>query len=85
LWPQIFESLRVMMPEHVVLLCNDKYFRTRTAFVALVEQELGATYTFTQLGTTLDRDASGTQDLLYRPTASDPFYTEPTVLAGVRR
>jgi 23S rRNA (cytosine1962-C5)-methyltransferase len=85
LWPQIFESLRVMMPEHIVLLCNDKYFRTRTAFVALVEQELGATHTFTQLGTTLDRDASGTQDLLYLPTASDPLYIEPTVLAGVRR
>ncbi|MDX2019991.1 MAG: class I SAM-dependent methyltransferase [Deltaproteobacteria bacterium] len=83
LWPQIFASLRVMVPEHVVLLCNDKYFRTRTAFVALVEQELGASYSFTPLGTTLEREQM--QNCVYVPTVSDPFYSEPTVLAGVRR
>lgn len=85
LWPQIFESLRVMLPTHVVLLCNDKYFRSRTAFADLVDQELGAAYRFSQLGTCLDRDNTQPQELSWKPSVEDSLYAEPTVLAGVLR
>jgi 23S rRNA G2069 N7-methylase RlmK/C1962 C5-methylase RlmI len=101
LWPEIFDSLRRMNPEHVVLMCNDKYFRESRSFVQLVEAELGARYHFSRLGTHLDKvvDARAAltadePELAVRPRVEDnedrdhhedPYYLEPVVLAGRRR
>lgn len=86
LWPQLFESLRTMQPERVVLLCNDKYYRSRQSFEQSVQSELGGAYKFERLGTCLSaRDVvSETPSLRWEPQIEDPHYVEPVVLAGVR-
>lgn len=86
LWPQLFESLRTMQPERVVLLCNDKYYRSRQSFEQLVQSELGGAYKFERLGTCLSaRDVvSEAPSLTWQPQIEDPHYVEPVVLAGVR-
>jgi len=86
-WPDLFAHIREMAPAHVLLLCNDKAFRARTDFAALVEAELGHDFAFARLGTYL-RPADLTApapDLAYHPTPEDPAYQEPIVLAGRRR
>ncbi|HEX7597985.1 MAG TPA: class I SAM-dependent methyltransferase, partial [Polyangia bacterium] len=84
LWPELFASLRAMNPAHVLLLCNDKYFRGKQDFRKLVESELGRTYQFERLGTTLEASEIGAAepDLSWRPKIEDPFYLEPMVLSG---
>ena len=86
LWPSLFESLRAMRPQQVLLMCNDKAFRSSRSFAQLVEKELGHWYRFERLGTYLTA-----ADLVARPPSpgwtgdmSDPFYVEPVVLAGMR-
>lgn len=83
-WPELFAALRVTVPETVVLTCNDKAFRSRQSFVDLVERELGALYRFERLGThlTADQLSIARPALAWRPRAEDPFFVEPTVLAG---
>ena len=86
-WPDLFAALRIMMPEVVVLICNDKAFRSRQSFVELVEGELGDLYRFEQLGTHLTADdlAAERPSLTWRPGPEDPFFVAPTVMAGARR
>jgi 23S rRNA G2069 N7-methylase RlmK/C1962 C5-methylase RlmI len=87
LWPQLFESLRVMKPAQVILMCNDKSFQSRRSFVDLVESELGTWYRFQRLGTYLTMDELGhsAAPLEWRASVEDPFYVEPVVLAGLRK
>jgi 23S rRNA (cytosine1962-C5)-methyltransferase len=86
-WPDLFACLRIMTPEVVVLICNDKAFRSRRSFVELVENELGDLYQFERLGTHLTTDelAAERPSLTWRPGPEDPFFVEPTVMAGTRR
>ncbi len=86
LWPQIFDSLRVMSPRHIVLMCNDKYFRSKKNFSDLVMAELGTQYRFTRLGTHLHADDLKHEkpDLNWKAGLEDPHYVEPVVLAGSR-
>jgi 23S rRNA (cytosine1962-C5)-methyltransferase len=86
-WPELFAALRVIAPATVVLICNDKAFRSRQDFVTLVEAELGDLYRFERLGTHLTADdlAAVSPALSWRPGPEDPFYLAPTVVAGVRR
>jgi 23S rRNA G2069 N7-methylase RlmK/C1962 C5-methylase RlmI len=86
LWPDLFASLREMAPRQVVLLSNDKAFRSRQSFSALVEAELGERYRFERLGTHLTPDdlAAERPSLAWRPAVEDPHYVEPVVLAGAR-
>lgn len=86
-WPDLFAALRTMTPEVVVLICNDKAFRSRQSFADLVEEELGALYQFERLGTHLTAADLGVEQpsLGWRPGPEDPFYVEPTVMAGRRR
>lgn len=87
LWPELFTALRGMRPEHLVLLCNDKYLRARRSFEEMVQAELGGDYRFTRLGTCLGIDELATErcTLAWRPgRAEDPYYLEPVVLAGQR-
>jgi len=84
LWPDLFASLRSMRPRQVVLMSNDKAFRSRQDFGELVRAQLGDLYRFDRLGTHL-----GTDDLIadrpklgWRPGIEDPYYVEPVVLAG---
>jgi 23S rRNA (cytosine1962-C5)-methyltransferase len=86
-WPELFAALRVMAPATVVVMCNDKAFRSRQDFVALVESELGDLYRFERLGTRLTADALAIESpvLTWRPGIEDPFFAEPTVMAGTRR
>ena len=84
LWPQIFDALRTMKPEQVLLLCNDKYFRSRQSFPELVQEELGSLYRFARLGTCFSANDLGQEDpaLTWAPSVEDPHYVEPVVLAG---
>jgi 23S rRNA G2069 N7-methylase RlmK/C1962 C5-methylase RlmI len=86
LWPSLFESLRTMKPACVLLMCNDKAFQSSRSFVQLVQSELGTWYRFQRLGTCLNADDLGRDRLSieWAPSAEDPFYAEPVVLAGTR-
>ncbi len=86
LWPSLFQSLRAMRPQQVLLLCNDKAFQSRRSFVDLVEEELGSCYRFERLGTYLTPADLGTKppSLGWTADMRDPFYVEPVVLAGTR-
>ena len=86
LWPSLFESLRAIRPEQVLLMCNDKAFQSRRSFVDLVEKELGTWYRFERLGTYLTATdlRAKTLSLGWRADIKDPFYVEPVVLAGTR-
>ena len=89
LWPELFASLLAMTPRQVVLMSNDKAFRSRQSFIELVQAELGERYRFERLGTHLTSEDLAAE----RPTlrwssdveAKDPFYVEPVVLAGTLR
>ncbi len=86
-WPELFGALRVMTPTNVVVMCNDKAFRSRQSFVELVEDELGQLYQFDRLGTYLTADdlTAEQPSLAWRPAPEDPFFVEPTIMAGTRR
>jgi len=87
LWPEMLAALRAMKPRDLVILCNDKYFRSRTRFEDVVREGLGREYTFRPLGTCLDvDDVAGPKPvpLDARPTVEDPYFQEPLVLAGTR-
>jgi len=86
LWPQVFESLRVMKPKQLVLLCNDKSFRSRQSFADLVQEELGSLYRFERLGTCLRQEdlRSELPSVAWKVQVEDPHYVEPVVLAGER-
>lgn len=86
LWPTLFESLRTMKPRRLLLMCNDKAYRSRQSFAEQVEDELGRWYRFQRLGTCLtaaDLDRDG-PSLAWREHGDDPFYAEPAVLGGTR-
>jgi len=87
LWPDLFAALRKTAPRQVVLMSNDKAFRSRHSFEDLVQAELGDRYRFERLGTHLTPDDLSAEQpsLAWRPTAEDPTYVEPVVLAGSRR
>jgi 23S rRNA G2069 N7-methylase RlmK/C1962 C5-methylase RlmI len=87
LWPQLFEGLRALRPRQVVLMCNDKSFRSRQSFGALVEAELGASYRFARLGThwTMSDLAAERAPLEWAAGVEDPTYVEPVVFVGSRR
>src|SRR3954462_13224363 len=84
LWPELFASLRTMTPRQLVLMSNDKAFRSRQDFGALVEAQLGELYRFDRLGTHLTPHdlATDRPALPWRAGGEDPFYVEPMVLAG---
>jgi 23S rRNA (cytosine1962-C5)-methyltransferase len=86
LWPDLFESLRAMAPRQVLLMSNDKAFRSRQSFQDLVQAELGERYRFERLGThfTAEDLAAERPELPWRPGVDDPYYVEPVVLAGKR-
>jgi 23S rRNA G2069 N7-methylase RlmK/C1962 C5-methylase RlmI len=84
LWPDLFASLRTMKPRQLVLMSNDKAFRSRQDFGELVRAELGDLYSFERLGTHLKPDdlAADRPKLRWTREAEDPYYVEPVVLAG---
>jgi len=84
LWPELFASLRTMKPRQLVLMSNDKAFRSRQDFGDLVQAELGDLYRFDRLGTHLRPDdlVADRPKLPWRPEVEDPYYVEPVVLAG---
>src|SRR5678816_3796932 len=86
LWPDLFASLRTMAPRQVVLMSNDKAFRSRQSFSELVQAQLGDRYRFERLGTHLTPDdlVAERPPLAWRPTVEDPHYVEPVVLVGSR-
>ncbi|HTA18088.1 MAG TPA: class I SAM-dependent methyltransferase [Polyangia bacterium] len=86
LWPELFASVRAMTPRLLVLMSNDKAFRSRQSFAELVEAQLGDLYRFERLGThfTADDLAAARPTLPWRPAVEDPYYVEPVVLAGTR-
>jgi 23S rRNA (cytosine1962-C5)-methyltransferase len=91
LWPELFSSLLAMTPQKVVLMSNDKAFRSRQSFVELVQAQLGARYGFERLGTHLTSEdlAAERPALRWAPgregEVNDPFYVEPVVLSGTLR
>ena len=87
LWPDLFASLRTITPRQLVLMSNDKAFRSRQDFGELVQAQLGDLYRFDRLGTHLTPDdlAADRPKLPWRSGGEDPFYVEPVVLAGTRR
>ena len=84
LWPDLFASLRTMTPRQLVLMSNDKAFRSRQDFGELVQAQLGELYRFERLGThfTPDDLAADQPKLPWKPGPEDPYYVEPVVLAG---
>ncbi len=84
LWPELFSSLRTMTPRQLVLMSNDKAFRSRQDFGELVREQLGDLYRFERLGTHLKPDdlAVDRPPLPWRPEDEDPYYLEPVVLVG---
>jgi 23S rRNA (cytosine1962-C5)-methyltransferase len=86
LWPALFASLRAMKSRQLVLMSNDKAFRSRQSFVELVNEQLGDLYDFERLGTHLTPDDLATEQpaLAWRSGVEDAYYVEPVVLAGRR-
>jgi 23S rRNA (cytosine1962-C5)-methyltransferase len=86
LWPDLFASLRKTMPRQIVLMSNDKAFRSRQSFTELVEAQLGDHYRFERLGTHLTADDLSAEQpsLTWRAGVEDPYYVEPVVLAGTQ-
>jgi 23S rRNA (cytosine1962-C5)-methyltransferase len=86
LWPDLFASLLVMKPRQILLMSNDKAFRSRQSFSDLVEEQLGKHYRFQRLGTHLTREdlAAERPSLAWKAGVEDPYYVEPVVLAGLR-
>ena len=84
LWPELFARLRAMKPRRLLLMSNDKAFRSRQGFGELVQEQLGGLYRFDRLGTSLTPDdlAAEPPALAWAPAADDPYYVEPTVLTG---
>jgi 23S rRNA (cytosine1962-C5)-methyltransferase len=84
LWPDLFASLRTMTPRQLVLMSNDKAFRSRQSFGELVQAQLGDLYRFDRLGTYLRPDdlAADRPKLPWSAGVEDPYYVEPMVLAG---
>jgi 23S rRNA G2069 N7-methylase RlmK/C1962 C5-methylase RlmI len=84
LWPDLFASLRTMTPRQLVLMSNDKAFRSRQDFGELVQAQLGDLYRFDRLGThfTPDDLAADRPKLPWSAGDEDPYYVEPVVLAG---
>ena len=84
LWPDLFASLRTMTPQKLVLMSNDKAFRSRQDFGELVQAQLGDRYRFDRLGTHLTPEdlAADRPKLPWTPGGEDPYYVEPVVLAG---
>jgi 23S rRNA (cytosine1962-C5)-methyltransferase len=86
LWPELFARLLAMAPRNVVLMSNDKAFRSRQSFVELVQAQLGERYRFERLGTRLTSEDLAAERPALRWTSQheveDPFYVEPVVLAG---
>jgi 23S rRNA (cytosine1962-C5)-methyltransferase len=86
LWPELFASLLAMTPKKVVLMSNDKAFRSRQSFIELVQAHVGARYRFERLGTHLTSEDLAAEQPELRWTSGvgeeDPFYVEPVVLAG---
>jgi 23S rRNA G2069 N7-methylase RlmK/C1962 C5-methylase RlmI len=84
LWPELFASLRTMAPRQLVLMSNDKAFRSRHDFGDLVQKQLGDLYRFERLGTHLTPDdlAADRPTLPWTPVVDDPYYVEPVVLVG---
>ena len=87
LWPRLFENLREMRPARLLLICNDKAFRSRRGFAEVVATELGELYSFARLGTrfSLDDVAAGPPPTTWVSEEEDPHFVEPVVLAGERR
>jgi 23S rRNA (cytosine1962-C5)-methyltransferase len=87
LWPDLFESLRTMAPRQILLMSNDKAFRSRQSFEELVKAELGERYRFERLGThfTPEDLAVERPALSWLPGVEDPYFVEPVVLAGSAR
>jgi 23S rRNA (cytosine1962-C5)-methyltransferase len=85
LWPDLFASLRTMTPRQLVLMSNDKAFRSRRDFGELVQAQLGDLYRFDRLGThfTPDDLAADRPSLPWSPGGEDPYYVEPVVLTGM--
>jgi len=86
LWPQVFENLRIIKPKQLVLLCNDKSFRSRQSFADLAQEELGSLYRFERLGTCLRQDDLRNElpSVAWKPEVEDPHYVEPVVLVAER-
>ncbi|HVX95921.1 MAG TPA: class I SAM-dependent methyltransferase [Polyangia bacterium] len=88
LWPELFSSLLAMAPQKVLLMSNDKAFRSRQSFVELVQAQLGQRYRFERLGTHLTPGDLAAERPALRWTpggegeVNDPFYVEPVVLTG---
>ena len=84
-WPDLLASLLVMAPRQLVLMSNDKAFRSRQSFSALVQEHLGDRYRFQRLGTHLTPDdlAAARPPLAWKPGVEDPYYVEPVVLMGM--
>lgn len=90
LWPEILAGLRAIAPRDIVLMCNDKYFRSKQSFPDLVNAELGEQYRFNRLGTYLTlsditdvTDSSRTGPALaWQAGVEDRHYLEPVVLVG---
>jgi 23S rRNA (cytosine1962-C5)-methyltransferase len=84
LWPDLFASLRTMTPRQLVLMSNDKAFRSRQDFGDLVQAQLGDLYRFDRLGTHLRPDdlAADRPQLHWTPGVEDPCYVEPVVLCA---
>jgi 23S rRNA (cytosine1962-C5)-methyltransferase len=86
LWPELFASLLAMTPRKVVLMSNDKAFRSRQSFVELVHAALGERYRLERLGTHLRSEDLAAARPTLRWTSDleeeDPFYVEPVVIAG---
>jgi 23S rRNA G2069 N7-methylase RlmK/C1962 C5-methylase RlmI len=88
LWPELFAAFRAMKPRDLVILCNDKYFRSRTRFEEFVRDELGGDYSFRRLGTCLsvgEVNPATSPSLDFKTGLDDPYFMEPIVLAGTRR
>ena len=76
-----------MTPRRLVLMSNDKAFRSRHDFGELVQAQLGDLYRFNRLGTHLTPDdlAADRPALSWRPVVEDPYDAEPVVLAGTAK
>jgi 23S rRNA (cytosine1962-C5)-methyltransferase len=84
LWPDLFASLRTMTPRQLVLMSNDKAFRSRQDFGELARAQLGDRYRFDRLGTHFRPAdlAADRPELSWRSGPEDPYYVEPVALAG---
>lgn len=76
LWPQFLSAIKSIAPRYLIIMCNDKYFRTRKNFEEMLRTSLGDVFNFSQI------PYFPATRILPGGNQADGFYLEPAAWLG---